>query len=246
MSVQKRYDARVPTILTDRNQIVQVFVNLVKNAIDAMPGGGQLTVTTALREDRVAVAIRDTGCGMPPEQIERIFMPFFTTKDPGKGTGLGLSVSYTIIRNFGGDFYVESAPGEGQHLHRGAPPGGRISTPHGVRRSAMGKRVKEIMLRLSDYAVVGEDETILDALRALEKSQEKLPPGRQPHRAILVEDARGEIVGKLHHFAFLRALVPERKAMGRRDPGPGRGRRRSQGVVHEDVGPPHGGPGGRL
>ncbi len=78
----------------------------------------------------------------------------------------------------------------------------------------MGKRVKEIMLRLEDYAVVGEDRTILDALRALEKSQEKLPPDRQPHRAILVTDSRGQIVGKLHYFAFLRALVPERKSFG--------------------------------
>jgi CBS domain-containing protein len=78
----------------------------------------------------------------------------------------------------------------------------------------MARRVKELMLSLSDYAVVGEDETILDALKELQSSQEKLPPGRQPHRAILVRDKRGEIVGKLHHFAFLRALVPERKAMG--------------------------------
>lgn len=78
----------------------------------------------------------------------------------------------------------------------------------------MGMRVKEIMLRLEDYAVVGEDETILGALKALERSQENLPPGRQPHRAILVEDSRGQIVGKLHYFAFLRALVPERKAFG--------------------------------
>ena len=79
---------------------------------------------------------------------------------------------------------------------------------------AMGKRVKEIMLRLEDYAVVGEDQTILDALRALEKSQEKLPPDRQPHRAILVKNARGQIVGKLHYFAFLRALAPERRSFG--------------------------------
>jgi signal transduction histidine kinase len=50
---------------------------------------------------------------MPPEHVERVFMPFFTTKEPGKGTGLGLSVSYTIIRNFGGNFYVDSAPGRG-------------------------------------------------------------------------------------------------------------------------------------
>ena len=113
VSLEKRFDDGIGEILTDRNQLVQVFVNLVKNAIDAMPGGGRLTVTTMLRDTRAAVSFRDTGCGMPPEHLERVFMPFFTTKDPGKGTGLGLSVSYTIIRSFGGDFYVDSTPGRG-------------------------------------------------------------------------------------------------------------------------------------
>ena len=113
VQVVRRYDFDIPQISTDRTQLVQVFVNLVKNAIDAMPGGGQLTVSTALRNGKVSISVRDTGCGMPPEDVERVFMPFFTTKDPGKGTGLGLSVSHTIIRNFGGAFYVDSAPGKG-------------------------------------------------------------------------------------------------------------------------------------
>ncbi len=67
------------------------------------------------------------------------------------------------------------------------------------------------MLPLTEYAVVDEDATILDALNALEASQAKLPPDRQPHRAVLVRNRKGAIIGKLHHFAFLRALVPERK-----------------------------------
>jgi two-component system NtrC family sensor kinase len=111
--VTRQYDRRVPEIATDRNQLVQVFVNLVKNAIDAMKRGGTLTVITTLRDARVAVAIRDTGCGIRPDQLEKVFMPFFTTKDPGCGTGLGLSVSYSIIQSFGGDFYVDSTPGDG-------------------------------------------------------------------------------------------------------------------------------------
>jgi len=78
----------------------------------------------------------------------------------------------------------------------------------------MATQVKELMLPLSDYAIVEEGATILDALRALQASQEKLPPDRQPHRAILVKDKHGEIIGKLDHFAFLRALNAERKAMG--------------------------------
>lgn len=111
--VERDYDPAVGSILTDRTQLVQVLVNLVKNAVDAMPGGGTLRVTTELRGERVAVQIRDTGVGMSPEQSEQVFVPFFTTKDPGQGTGLGLSVSYSIIRDFGGDFYVDSAPGRG-------------------------------------------------------------------------------------------------------------------------------------
>jgi two-component system NtrC family sensor kinase len=113
VSVEKRYDRTIQEITTDRTQLIQVFVNLVKNAIDAMPRGGRLTVTTLRRGPRAAVSIRDTGVGMSPAHLEKVFIPFFTTKEPGKGTGLGLSVSYSIIRNFGGDFYVESNPGRG-------------------------------------------------------------------------------------------------------------------------------------
>ncbi len=113
VEVIRKYDTSIPPILTDRNQLVQVFVNLVKNAMDAMPGGGTLTVSTVRKGDRAAISVRDTGCGMSPDQMEKVFLPFFTTKDPGKGTGLGLSVSYTIIQNFGGAFYVDSVPGKG-------------------------------------------------------------------------------------------------------------------------------------
>lgn len=113
VTVVRRYDEAVGSILTDRNQLVQVLVNLVKNAIDAMPRGGTLTITTEPRGENVAVLVRDTGVGMTREQREQVFAPFFTTKDPGQGTGLGLSVSYSIIRDFGGSFYVDSAPGRG-------------------------------------------------------------------------------------------------------------------------------------
>lgn len=111
--VKTRYDEDIPEILIDRNQLIQVFVNLVKNAVDAMPEGGELSVTTLRKNGRAVIAFRDTGRGMPPEHLERVFMPFFTTKEPGRGTGLGLSISYTIIRNFGGAFYVDSTPGRG-------------------------------------------------------------------------------------------------------------------------------------
>ncbi|MBI4878072.1 MAG: histidine kinase [Planctomycetes bacterium] len=113
IAVVCEYDPEAREILTDRNQLAQVLVNLVKNAIDAMSGGGTLTIRTAHKGDRLLVKIKDSGCGMTPEQLQKVFMPFFTTKAPGKGTGLGLSVSFSIIKNFGGNMYVVSNPGQG-------------------------------------------------------------------------------------------------------------------------------------
>jgi len=83
------------------SNIFQVFCNLIKNAIDAMPHGGTLTVTTSLDGPDVVIAFEDTGIGLPAE-AERIFEPFFTTKDPGRGTGLGLAVCKEIIERYGG------------------------------------------------------------------------------------------------------------------------------------------------
>jgi two-component system NtrC family sensor kinase len=113
IEVVREYDDRVREILTDRNQLVQVFINLVKNAIDAMPTGGRLSIVTVEGTDKITISLSDTGCGMSHEQMEKVFLPFFTTKDPGKGTGLGLSVSSTIIGNLGGRCYVESELGKG-------------------------------------------------------------------------------------------------------------------------------------
>ncbi len=113
VEVVREYDDRIPEILTDRNQLVQVFVNLIKNALDAMPEGGILKVATEHRDSRASISVTDTGCGMTAEQLERVFMPFFTTKEPGEGTGLGLSVSYSIIKSVGGICYVDSKPGRG-------------------------------------------------------------------------------------------------------------------------------------
>lgn len=75
----------------------------------------------------------------------------------------------------------------------------------------MSTKVRDIMMSLSDYAVVEEGATLLEALESLRGSVEKLPPDKQPHRAVLVRNHRGEIIGKVHHFAFLRALLPDRR-----------------------------------
>jgi signal transduction histidine kinase len=100
-------------ILLDITGIKQVLVNIILNAIDAMPQGGNLTISTKKEEEYLIISISDTGYGIPEEDLKRIFEPFFTTKPLGKGTGLGLSVSYGIIKNHRGDIIVKSRIGVG-------------------------------------------------------------------------------------------------------------------------------------
>ncbi len=104
----------LPKIFIDDNQVQQVFVNLFLNAAQAMTPSGRLFVSTRLRQDEnmVDIIVRDTGKGIQPEYLPHIFDPFFSTKEEG-GTGLGLSVSYSIIKNHGGNIRVESRPGIG-------------------------------------------------------------------------------------------------------------------------------------
>ena len=95
----------------DENQLKQVFINLFKNAIDAMPKGGKVTVRTEKINQSVKITIQDEGVGIPPEFMKRIGEPFLTTKE--KGNGLGLMITYKIIENHCGHMYVESEVGKG-------------------------------------------------------------------------------------------------------------------------------------
>jgi signal transduction histidine kinase len=97
----------------DAQQIEQVLINLIQNAIQAMPNGGTLRVSLSQASEAIALAVQDTGVGISPENLRRIFDPFFTTKPAGEGTGLGLSVSYGIIARHHGRIDVESAVGQG-------------------------------------------------------------------------------------------------------------------------------------
>ncbi len=103
-----RLNDSIPEIIADPSQLQQVFLNMMINAIQAMPGGGKLTIETDCDGHGAIVRIRDTGHGIPPEVLQRIFDPFFTTKEVGQGTGLGLSVSHRIIENHKGRIEVES------------------------------------------------------------------------------------------------------------------------------------------
>lgn len=104
----------LPPLMVDVNKIKQVFTNIIMNAMDAMPDGGNLTIRSRLSEDAryVEVEFQDTGKGIPEEHLKKIFDPFFTTKGT-KGTGLGLAISYGIIQQHGGSIQVKSMVGQG-------------------------------------------------------------------------------------------------------------------------------------
>ena len=106
-------DPDLPLAAADAAQINQVLVNLVVNALQAMPNGGQLRITTDADNKRVRLMVEDTGCGMAPDVLDRIFVPFFTTKDVGQGTGLGLPVAQGIIASHGGTIEAQSEVGRG-------------------------------------------------------------------------------------------------------------------------------------
>jgi len=97
-------------------QMQQVFLNIILNAQDAMPDGGRLTITTESDGDNVVVSFSDTGCGIPEEDLDRVFAPFFTTKDVDQGTGLGLSISYGIVKEHGGRIEVVNREGSGSEF----------------------------------------------------------------------------------------------------------------------------------
>jgi PAS domain S-box-containing protein len=113
IQVRKELAPVAPVVQGIEHKLQQVFLNLFLNARDAMPKGGWLTIVT--RQDRGAavVEIADTGSGIPPEQLSRIYDPFFTTKAIGKGTGLGLSITYGIVQEHGGTISCESHVGQG-------------------------------------------------------------------------------------------------------------------------------------
>jgi two-component system NtrC family sensor kinase len=118
VEVERVFDADLPAILADRDQLTQVFLNLVTNAVDAMPGGGAIALETRAGQDDdgravITVSVSDAGSGIAPEHLARIFEPFYTTKPEGHGTGLGLSVSLGIVRMHGGTIDVESKPDRG-------------------------------------------------------------------------------------------------------------------------------------
>jgi signal transduction histidine kinase len=111
--IHRAFDPDLPFVQTDSPLLRQVVLNLLNNAFQAIGHDGEIGVSTR-RADKghIAIEVRDTGCGIPKEHLDKIFNPFFTTKDPGKGAGLGLSISLSIVDKLGGKITATSEPGE--------------------------------------------------------------------------------------------------------------------------------------
>jgi len=103
----------LPKLMADFDQLQQVCTNLILNAIQAMPEGGRLTLHTSANSSQVIIEVQDTGCGISPENMRKLFTPFFTTKEKGKGVGLGLAVAHGIIQRHQGRIEVQTKEGEG-------------------------------------------------------------------------------------------------------------------------------------
>ncbi|HET6514058.1 MAG TPA: ATP-binding protein [Thermodesulfovibrionales bacterium] len=124
ITIARDLSPELPEITTDGGQLSQVFVNLILNAVDAMPGGGTLTIRSTMDNGNIIISFEDTGVGIPREHITRIFDPFFTTKE--KGTGLGLAVSYSIIKKLNSSLTVESEVSKGTKFSIALPVNGKV------------------------------------------------------------------------------------------------------------------------
>ena len=119
----------LPPVVADGGQLRQVLTNLVVNALQAMPSGGNLTITTAAHAGQALLVIEDTGVGIAEDLMDKLFLPFFTTKDVGVGTGLGLPVVHGIVTAHGGSVHVQSRVGEGTRFEVRLPLEGARPAP---------------------------------------------------------------------------------------------------------------------
>ncbi len=163
VQVVKQFADNSPGTIADFYQMQQVFLNIISNAVQAMQQQtqlGTLTVISEFDEKSIRITIRDSGPGIPRENLQKIFEPFFTTKPEGKGTGLGLSICYEIIREHGGDFYVSSEPGRGTYFFVELPitepdkPSPTVAPPDKVDQMPSSKKI----------LVIDEKETGYDLL----------------------------------------------------------------------------------
>ncbi|HWW61950.1 MAG TPA: ATP-binding protein, partial [Thermoanaerobaculia bacterium] len=153
------------TILGDGAQLAQIVTNLIVNARDAMPKGGMLTVRAARapspKDDLVHISVSDTGTGIAPEILRRVFDPLFTTKQNG-GTGLGLAVAHQVARRHGGYITVESELGKGSTFHLFLP-----LAPAGARAESIADASRDNRLRTKRVLFVEDERPIAEGVSAL-------------------------------------------------------------------------------
>ncbi|MFN3974876.1 MAG: ATP-binding protein, partial [Dehalococcoidia bacterium] len=150
----------VPPASCTESELREVLINLILNGIDAMPKGGVLTISCFQEEERVCIAVKDTGTGIPPEVRTHLFEPFFTTKG-ARGTGLGLAVSYSIVKRYGGDIEVNTKVGEGSTFTVSLPIA-QVPQEQGKHRGGRPTTTRSLHL-----LVVDDDPAVADLLRDL-------------------------------------------------------------------------------
>jgi PAS domain S-box-containing protein len=141
VKIEKILDPHLPDFYGSEDQLKQVFMNLISNAAEVMEinGGGLLSIKTKhlVKDRKILICFKDTGSGVPKDNVSRLFEPFFTTKKEGKGVGLGLSVAYGIVQEHGGSIRVESKVGQGTTFYVNLPLE-RPPEPHGEHGGANG------------------------------------------------------------------------------------------------------------
>ena len=167
--VNKEISPDLPFTMVDEHQLIQAILNLLTNAEQALRSSdreGQILVQVTSSETKIMLSISDNGPGIPPEHMDRVFEPFFTTMEVGEGTGLGLSICYGIIRQHDGDLWAESIPGEGATFHIElpivGPEGGEVVEPPDQQQQQIPSATKHLL-------VVDDEPDIRDLLvRSLE------------------------------------------------------------------------------
>ena len=222
-------DSGLRPIRGDASALTHTFMNLCVNAVDAMPGGGTLSLRTRNAGDWVEVRVEDTGTGMPRDILEKAFDPFFTTKEPGKGTGLGLSMAYSTVKAHQGRMEIHSEPGRGTQVQMLFPAcvGDVAETGPAPRdRAVSGLRSLQVMLVDDDELIQGSVPLILQALGhrvsaagSGEEALGLLEQGLRPDVIILDMNMPG--LGGVGTLPRLRRQLPEVPvllATGRADP----------------------------
>jgi len=179
----------------NESRLGQVFLNLIVNAAQAIPEGhaeaNQITVTTGTENGWIVAEIRDTGPGIPPDVLAKLFTPFFTTKPAGQGTGLGLMICQRIVHGLGGQMSVESTPGEGTVFKVSLRP------HHGEHREEAPRRVDRKISRRGSVLVIDDDLLIGRAVKRALDSQ---------HHVVLLHDAK-QAVAKLQAGAHFDVIL---------------------------------------